>query len=93
MPAVLARLLRQQPLSDAKVIFAWRAAVGRAVDRATTVSLRRNGTLEVRTSDQHWRREIARSAPLIVDRLAGLLGGEAVKRIDITVRSSACERR
>ena len=85
MPAVLTRLLRQQPPSDAKVTFAWRAAVGRAVDRATTVSLRRDGTLEVRASDQHWRREIARSAPLIVDRLAGLLGREVVKRIDVTV--------
>lgn len=93
IPAVLARLLRQQPVSDAKVTFAWRAAVGRAVDRATKVSLRRDGTLEVRASDQHWRREIARSASLIVDRLAGLLGGEVVKRIDVTTRSSQCERR
>ena len=92
MPAVLTRLLQQQPPSDAKVTFAWRAAVGRAVDRATTVSLRRDGTLEVRASDQHWRREIARSATLIVDRLAGLLGGEVVKRIDVIVRRSPCER-
>ena len=88
IPAVLARLLQHQPPSDAKMTFAWRAAVGRAVDRATNVSLRRDGTLEVRASDQHWRREIARSAPLIVDRLAGLLGGEVVKRIDVTSRSA-----
>ena len=91
IPAVLARLLQQQPASDAKVTFAWRAAVGRAVERATKVSLRRGGTLEVRASDEHWRREVARSAPLIVDRLAGLLGGEIVKRIDVTIRRSPCE--
>ena len=80
VPAVVAKLLQRQPLTHAKIAFAWRAAVGPAVARTTDVSLRR-GMIEVRASDQHWRREIARSADLIVDRLAALLGRNVVKRI------------
>ena len=82
VPAVVAKLLQRQPLTHAKVTFAWRAAVGPAVARTTDVSLR-HGTIEVRASDQHWRREIARSADLIVDRLAALLGRSVVKRIAV----------
>ena len=80
VPTVVAKLLQRQPLTHAKVAFAWRAAVGPAVARTTDVSLR-HGTIEVRASDPHWRREIARSADLIADRLAALLGRNVVKRI------------
>ena len=37
LPGALAQLLRDTPLSDGKVGFAWRAAVGPAVERATKV--------------------------------------------------------
>ena len=40
MPAALASVLRQAPLSPEKVAFAWRTAVGAAIDRASTVELR-----------------------------------------------------
>jgi predicted nucleic acid-binding Zn ribbon protein len=56
MPDLLVELLRRQPLSPAKVAFAWRTAVGPALDRATHVSLRDDGVLEVVASDTHWKR-------------------------------------
>jgi predicted nucleic acid-binding Zn ribbon protein len=81
LPAV-ASLVRDVPLSPGKVAFAWRAAVGPAIDRATRVSLGPDGVLEVRVADQHWRREIKRSAPVVLERLAAMLGGGTVSRLE-----------
>ena len=83
VPSVLAKLLSSQPHSPAKVAFVWRAAVGAAIDRTTTVSLTTTGTLEVRTTDQHWRREIVRSKPMILERLGTMLGAGRVVRIKV----------
>lgn len=86
----LANLLRRQPHSPAKLAFAWRAAVGEAIDRTTTVSLTSTGTLEVKTTNQHWRREIRRSTPIVLGRLRSMLGADRVTRI--TVRAPAEDR-
>jgi len=83
LPAAVASLVRDAPLSPGKLAFAWRTAVGPAIDRATTVSLAAGGVLEVRVADQHWRREVRRSAPLVLDRLAAMLGAGTVTRLDI----------
>jgi hypothetical protein len=77
----LARLLRDQPLTDAKVRFAWRMAAGAAIARATSVTLDGRGTLHVSVSSQHWRAELERAAPNLRARLARLLGTEAPKWI------------
>ena len=50
MPGALAEILRKAPLTPEKVAFAWRSAVGPAVDKATTVDLR-NGVLHVQARD------------------------------------------
>jgi predicted nucleic acid-binding Zn ribbon protein len=81
LPAV-ASLVRDVPLSPGKVAFAWRAAVGPAIDRATTISLGSDGVLEVRVADQHWRREVMRSAPVVLERLAAMLGDGTVTRLE-----------
>ena len=47
MPAIVAEVIRKAPLTDEKVAFAWRLAVGPAVGKATTVRLAANGTLYV----------------------------------------------
>ncbi|MDE3156404.1 MAG: DUF721 domain-containing protein [Acidobacteriota bacterium] len=86
MPAALSSLLRRAPLSDGKVDFAWRAAVGPGVDRVTTVRLAPNGRLEVGVTDARWARELRRSAPVILPRLATLLGAGVVRTLDIKVR-------
>jgi predicted nucleic acid-binding Zn ribbon protein len=82
VPAALAHLLRGAPLSDGKVTFAWRAAVGPALERATAVKLE-GDVLIVETSSAQWSREIRRSSGVILARLKALLGDDAVTSIHI----------
>ena len=86
IPGALLHLLQTMPLSDGKVTFAWKAAVGPALQRATDVKLV-DGTLIVETTSLQWRREIARSNAVILKRLQEFLGKEAVT--SITVRTIA----
>jgi len=81
IPAVLAEVLRKAPLCPEKVEFAWRAAVGPAVARVTTVSLDGEGVLHVGSNEAHWATEVRRSSPLILARLQSMLGDGVVKRI------------
>ena len=82
MPAALASVLRLAPLTPEKVAFAWRTAVGAAVDRVTGVELR-GSTLVVLVKSEEWRHEIARSLALIGSRLNFVLGDGVVARIDL----------
>lgn len=82
MPMALAELLRKAPLTPEKVAFAWRSAVGPAVDKNTSIDLR-EGVLHVRARDPRWRREVERSSGLIRSRLAALLG-DVVRSLEIT---------
>ena len=84
MPDALAVVLRKAPLTPDKVAFAWRTAVGPAVDRVTTVELK-GRVLQVRAKDPAWQREVERSAGLIRSRLGRLLGDEVVRGLDVTV--------
>lgn len=83
-PRALRDMLCRQPLSDAKIRFAWAAAVGPAVARVTTVRLRRDGTLTVRAATRPWRVETHRSRRVIRERLGELLGAGVVRKIDVT---------
>ena len=80
----LAAVLRKAPLTPEKVAFAWRTAVGPAVDRVTRIELR-GAVLHVRAKDAAWQRELERSAGLIRTRLDGLLGTAVVKGLDVTI--------
>ena len=82
LPGALAALLRDVPNSHSKVDFVWKAAVGAAVERVTSVRLE-NRVLIVEVPDQNWDREIARSTPIILARLQALLGRDAVTEIHI----------
>jgi predicted nucleic acid-binding Zn ribbon protein len=82
LPGALRLLLHDLPLSKGKVGFAWGAAVGPAVARATTVKLE-NGALIVETTSAQWTREIKRSTPVILERLQSLLGDETIDRIEV----------
>lgn len=86
IPDVLTELLRNAPLSAEKVAFAWRTAVGPAMARASAARLSSEGVIEVACGDDHWRREIRRSLPLIRERLATLLGPEIVKQVKLPAR-------
>ena len=82
MPDALAAVLQHAPLTPEKVAFAWRIAVGSAVDRATTIELR-GKILHVQVKDAAWRREVERSAGLIRSRLSRLLGQDVVRGLDV----------
>jgi predicted nucleic acid-binding Zn ribbon protein len=80
LPGALRLLLHDMPLSNGKVDFAWTAAVGPAVARATAVKLE-NGVLIIEATSAEWAREVQRSSALILQRLQSLLGDEAVTRM------------
>lgn len=82
VPAALAELLRTTPLSDGKVEFAWRTAVGPAIERATRVKLER-GVLIVETTSTQWAREVRRSSAMILRRLQDFLGKDTVTSISV----------
>jgi predicted nucleic acid-binding Zn ribbon protein len=75
-------------MSQGKLEFAWRSAVGPAIERATTVSLDDAGVLDVRTVDATWRREVRRSQDTILRRLQELLGPTVVKSIRVPGRGT-----
>ena len=81
IPAVLADVIRKAPLCPEKVTFAWRTAVGPAVDRVTRVRLDDQGVLHVVAANSQWAREVKRSSRIILGRLTPLLGEGVVKRI------------
>lgn len=85
VPAALMELMRTTPLSDGKVGFAWRNAVGPALERATAVKLE-DGVLIVDTAGPQWSREIKRSNDVILTRLKTFLGEGTVHRIEVRTR-------
>ena len=82
LPGALAELLRAAPLSPGKVAFAWRTAVGPALERVTSVRLEAR-VLLVEAASTHWAREVARSSPIILLRIQTLLGQDAVSSIAV----------
>lgn len=89
LPAALASIVRKAPLTDEKVTFAWRTAVGPVIAGATDVSLSvEKGTLYVRARDRAWQRELERSAATIRRRLDDLLGAGVVRALDITAAAA-----
>lgn len=82
IPKVIAELLRTAPNSPGKIEFAWKAAVGPAVARATRVHL--DGRLLLVESDNPtWTKEMRRSAPLLLRRMNGLLGQDTIEEISV----------
>lgn len=69
-------------MSPGKLQFAWRAAVGPALARASTLDWR-DGRVIVRMSSPEWTREIERLRPIVVERLRAILGRDTVSRIDV----------
>ena len=82
LPGALIELLRGSPISDGKVTFAWKAAVGPAIERVTNVKLDRR-VLLVETTSAQWSKEVMRSSPVILTRLQSLLGADMVERIEV----------
>lgn len=83
LPGTVRRLLRQGPLSQEKLEFAWRLAVGGAIDRVTSVRVSGEAGVEVIVADAGWRKEIRRSQGEILGKLRALLGTEAVRELRV----------
>lgn len=81
-PAV-AQLLRRAPLSEEKLLCAWRIAVGAGLARVTHVRLGPAGVLDVALADGRWYADVHRSRALILDRMQQVLGADTVKEIDV----------
>ena len=80
LPRALAQIVREAPMSRGKVDFAWKSAVGTAMARASNVLLE-NGVLLVEAQTAQWGAAIMRASPMILSRLRGMLGPEAVREI------------
>jgi len=87
VPGAIAALLRGAPLSPGKVTFAWRAAVGPALERETSVRLE-GTTLIVDAATRQWAQEVRRSSSIIMGRLQALLGVETVTALSVRDRLS-----
>ena len=74
--------LDRQPLTEAKVRFAWVLAAGASLSRAATVSWR-DGELRVGAKSEAWRLELSRSRAVLLERIAAILGPGAVDRLVI----------
>ena len=81
MPGVVAEVIRKAPLTDEKVTFAWRLAVGPAVAKATRCASDADGTLLSAAESPAWLDGVRQSVGLIRSRLAHFLGDDAIKRI------------
>ncbi len=88
IPSVVRTLLRNSPMSAGKLAAAWRLAVGPAIERATRIGLRDDGTLEVAAAEPAWRREVRRSQALILSQVQDLVGTEPVRKIRVVTRLS-----
>jgi predicted nucleic acid-binding Zn ribbon protein len=84
VPRAIAELLRNTPLTPGKVEFAWKAVVGPAMERGTAVRLD-GRTLLVDARSAAWAREVKRSSPLILKRMAALLGPDVVRELTVRV--------
>jgi predicted nucleic acid-binding Zn ribbon protein len=81
-PRALRAALAAQPDSPGKVQFAWTLAAGPALSRAATVTWR-NNVLLIDPRTESWRRELLRARPVLLARLASLLGPDVVRTLQI----------
>jgi predicted nucleic acid-binding Zn ribbon protein len=84
VPNAITTLLRNTPMSPGKMQFAWKVAVGAAMDRGTFVQLE-GGHLLVEAKTAAWAKEVSRSSRIILNRLQTLLGPEVVTELTIRV--------
>lgn len=84
-PSLVAELVRSQPLTPAKVDFAWRTAAGPALARAATAELRDDGTILVRAATAAWQTAVERSRGLLLARMREMLGDDVARRLTVRV--------
>ncbi|MGD9905934.1 MAG: DciA family protein [Vicinamibacterales bacterium] len=83
LSAALAPAIRQAPLTAEKVAFAWRAAGGPAIDKATRVTLDDRHVLHVTGEDAQWLDAVRAMSPQLLRRLEPWLGTGTVVALEI----------
>lgn len=91
-PAALAPAIRQAPLTAEKVEFAWRAAGGPAIARATRVSLGDDKVLRVSSDDPQWLAAVSGMRATLLRQLEPWLGADTVRAIEVGDESAARRR-
>lgn len=81
---VIKAALERQPLTEAKVAFAWAIAAGPALARAASVTWT-NNCITATAKSEAWQRELERARPVIIQRLRQLLGNDTVKEARIVI--------
>lgn len=89
LPGVVRNLLLRSPMSVEKFEFAWRLAVGPALERVARPVLHEDGTVEVFVVEAAWRREIKRSQAAILAKLQDLLSTSVVKALKVRGQAQA----
>lgn len=93
LPRMLAPAVRQAPLTPEKVQFAWRAACGAAIARATAITLSDGGILTVTADDPAWAREVHLLRHDLVRRLEPWLGPGVITRLEVPAAATRRPRR
>lgn len=82
-PRALRSALDTQPVTPGKILFAWSLAAGPTLARAASATWH-DGTLHVRAKSESWRQELAHARPVILSRLAALLGSGVVRTLTVS---------
>ena len=88
-PSALAPAIRQAPLTPEKVDFAWRAAGGAGIARATRVVLGEDRVLRVTGDDPQWIDAVRGMRGHLLRQLEPWLGAGAVTAIEVDRRHAA----
>lgn len=81
--SALARLLAQQPLTPAKVTFAWHAVAGPFAQRATASVTLDADVLTVEVRDEPWAGELRAATATLIPRLNHILGAGTIGRLHV----------
>ena len=84
-------LIGTQPVTEAKIAFAWALAAGPALARAAKITWR-DGELRVEATSDTWRKEILRAKPMLETRIDEILGPGVVRRISLPTVAGAAEK-
>ena len=84
-------LIAAQPVTDAKVAFAWALAAGPALARAATITWK-DGELRVEATSETWRKELLRAKPMLEARIDDILGPGVVRRISLPAVGGAADK-
>lgn len=84
-PRALRAALDMQPVTSGKVLLAWSLAAGPTLAQATTATWRPDDSLLLlQAKSPAWREEVTRARPMLLARMAALLGSNVVRTLAVS---------